>query len=111
MTNTLFTPDPNCDPYLASRLRPWDGGLGKYEQVPEDKPRRFLATPTTFHEGQVYSIRCSQIHSIRFTRAAHVLFFEGPQLADESIVLEPWAHGKRVPSFKVESWMFEREGD
>lgn len=53
VTNTLFTPDPNCDPYLASRLRPWDGGLGKYEPVPEDKPRRFLATPTTFHEGQV----------------------------------------------------------
>lgn len=50
-----------------------------------------------------------QIHSIRFLRGAEVLVFEGPEVAHSSVVLEPWAYGERVPTFKVEPWMFRRK--
>ncbi len=29
-------------------------------------------------------------------------------MTSESIVLEPWVNGKRIPTFETKPWMFER---
>lgn len=50
----------------------------------------------------------SEVHSIHFSRGAQVLFFEGPTVADTSIILEPNVDGETIPTFRVEPWMFKR---
>jgi len=61
-----------------------------------------------YEAGQIYSMEAKQVHSIFFSRGALVLFFEGPQIIDHSVYLEPYAYGERVPTMRVEPWMFQR---
>jgi hypothetical protein len=49
-----------------------------------------------------------EIHSIFFGRDTSVLFFEGPNVSDTSIILEPVVDGETIPTFKVEPWAFKR---
>jgi len=83
--------------------------FGDYEYVPGDKPYVYVETAHTYGIGETYSMKSNQIHSIRFARGSEVLFFEGPEVAQISVVLEPWSNGKRVPTFVTQPWMFERE--
>lgn len=73
------------------------------------EPTYFREVRTTYYSGTTYGMDAHQIHSIRFLRGAEVLVFEGPEVAHSSVVLEPWAYGERVPTFKVEPWMFRRK--
>jgi hypothetical protein len=83
--------------------------FGDYEYVPGEKAETFIEKAYTYGVGETYSMKANQIHSIRFARGSEVLFFEGPEVADSSIVLEPWSNGKRIPTFVTQPWMFERE--
>ena len=59
-------------------------------------------------KGQVYSMRADQIHSIRFSKDAKVLFFEGPNISDKSVILEPIVNGEVIPTYQVKPYMFKR---
>ena len=61
-----------------------------------------------YSEGQCYSMSHNQIHSIEFSRDAIVLFFEGPQLSSQSVVLEPVVDGKVIPTYERRDYMFRK---
>lgn len=80
---------------------------GKYEFEPGNCPSYWKSYTTRFNAGMWYSMSYCEVHSIRFSDDAMVLFFEGPEVEGCTTVLEPWAYGKRIPTFKTEDWMFE----
>lgn len=73
-----------------------------------DETVHYTETATKYGVGQAYCMTAKQIHSIRFSETARVLFFEGPEITNESVVLEPWCNGGIVPTFETASWMFQR---
>lgn len=101
----------------------WCAGVGDKYVVTDTtylgKPGQFTSTQRsitefttdtlTHNEGDWYSMKFNEIHSIKFSRNAMVLFFEGPSRVDTTQVLEPWVDNRRVPTMKVEPWMFRRE--
>jgi hypothetical protein len=110
VVNTLYT-----QPYMAAAqkfalgmMRRTDRGMGDYEVTPGRVSSCWESTSTQYAAGDTYSMTAEEIHSIRFSRGARVLFFEGPETTRTSQFLEPWAYGARVPTFATQPWMFER---
>ena len=103
-----------CDFYYESKLRRGckrgNGSMGEYTQSEAalNVPQPYTFEDTTYDAGAWYSMGFKEIHSIAFSRGAKVLFFEGPEWTHETTILEPRANGVRVPTFKVEPWMFDR---
>lgn len=109
VTNIIFRRQWGAegDLYTPGTLKR-SGTFGEYEFAPGTEAASWLEYPTNYREGGVYSMTHHEVHSIRFDRGTQVLFIEGPEVTDQSIVLEPWANGKRVPTFVTQPWMFER---
>jgi len=61
-----------------------------------------------YKTGQNYSMQYNDVHSIVFGNGAKVLFFEGEQKADVSVILEPYCKRQHatIPTLKTEDWMF-----
>jgi|SRR6185312_1524783 len=97
--------------YAVGKLKTQPGGFGRYDFEPGKKPEYFSETEYEYLAGDTYRMRRHEIHSIRFSRGAEVLFLEGPEMASESKVLEPWSDGRRVPTFVTHPWMFDRNPD
>jgi len=53
----------------------------------------FITDVIEYKEGDCYSMKFNEIHSIKFSKGAKVLFFEGPAKVDCSYVLEPLIDG------------------
>lgn len=112
--NILFTRTGRRDKgnaYAAGKLRAPTGGIGEYEFIPGDGPEHFDEHSYEYTAGETYGMRSNEIHTIRFSRGAAVLFLEGPEVVSESEVLEPWSDGRRVPTFVTQPWMFERSAE
>ena len=60
-----------------------------------------------YETGEWYSMTHEQFHSIRFSRGAEVLFFEGPQITDISQCLLPISHGRICNTFLSADWMMQ----
>ena len=108
VTNVIWSlaPDHLDDgDYFAGSVLRYGGTPGEYQRCPGDVAR-YVSTPTTHEAGDWYGMRHNEIHSIFFSRGAKVLFFEGPQISNETLILEPWVNGTRVPTFEVKPWMF-----
>lgn len=84
-------------------------GVNEYVHKREDKPSNWQAETIAYTTGDTYSMKHNEIHSIQFSMGTNVLFFEGPQITLESRMIEPWENGKVIPTFRTESWMFERD--
>lgn len=81
--------------------------VGRYERgfnetLPLMKKRQ------TYFTNETYSMKAEEIHSIKFSKGAKVLFFEGETVTDTNVILEPFVYGEHVPTFKVEEWMFKQ---
>lgn len=107
--NIVFRKGFEGDAYCVSTLRPKAGGMGGYELERGSGWTKMVETSQKFATGETYSMRAEEIHSIRFSSDAEVLFFEGPEVLTSSQLLEPWSDGKVVPTFECAPWMFERE--
>lgn len=83
------------------------GTIGKYETKPEGH-EFYGYYDKDYKAGDTYQMKAEEIHSIYFGRDTYVLMFEGPAKTDTSKVLEPVVDGQRIPTFKVEEWMFQR---
>lgn len=109
--NRVWLPAPEgekgADLFQSSRLTYW-GATGGYAKVPETS-RGWRYDDDQYTPGQCYAMKSDAVHSIHFSRGALVLFFEGPQVSDSSIVLEPVVDGEVIPTFRVEPWMFRKE--
>lgn len=104
---TLANEGKDADCFVMATLK-YLGSTGKYEVDQGTDPLIFDRNTDTYVKGQWYSMSSEEIHSIKFSRDAVVLFFEGPNVTSETSILEPCSHGKRVPTFKVHDWMFEK---
>lgn len=110
--NTIFveggeTGDEWCVSTISQVCGP--NGLLDYVHKRDDKPTRWTQDTRTYEAGDTYSMRYDELHSIQFARGSKVLFFEGPQVTNESRMIEPWVGGQVVPTFRTEPWMFRRE--
>lgn len=99
---------PRLNRFAEGKLRPVSGGLGHYEVVRIGDWAGYGEVSTTYKAGDIYSMQAKEIHTIRFSRGARVLFFEGPNISTESVFLEPYSNGKVVETFRTQPWMFER---
>jgi hypothetical protein len=109
--NTLFVEGGETgDEWCASSIDQVCGadGLLNYTHTREAAPTRWTQDTHVYEAGDTYSMRFDEIHSIQFSRGTKVLFFEGPWLTRQSRMIEPWVGGRVVPTFKTESWMFQR---
>lgn len=95
-----------ADLFTATSLQ-YQGKPGQYAKTTLEN-ELWVMKATTFNEGERYGMRHDEVHSIKFSHDAVVLFFEGPEVTDQTLVLEPFVDGKTVPTFKVEDWMFQR---
>lgn len=112
VTNVLFSRTYSTgNSYAVGKLRAPKGGIGEYEFTPGEKGEYFSEEVTRYAEGDTYSMKCYQIHTICFSRDSAVLFFEGPEITDTSVVLEPWSDDRRVPTFVTQPWMFDRASE
>jgi hypothetical protein len=102
-----YSGDREADEYRSTTLR-YGGEIGKYTTEPGEV-HRWRYADSLFTEGQCYSMRAHEVHSIFFARRTVVLFFEGPTTADSSIVIEPVVKGETIPTLEVKPWMFKRE--
>lgn len=92
------------DTYAVSSMK--YESIGKYQKE-FSRVAEFISETTNYNYGDFYHMHSSEIHSIRFSQGAKVLFFEGPEITNETMILEPFVDGKVVPTLKTEDWMFE----
>jgi len=106
VTNTIWTPGNEGDLYHSTILH-YAGEPGAYT-VEDGCSTTFSKKSTRYYTGDRYDMAQDDIHTINFSRGAKVLFFEGPQITDSSLVLQPVVEGYGVvPTFKVQAWMFK----
>lgn len=101
--------DLDDDTYVISTLH-YNGEPGTYTPGKHRVTGFFRPRRHHYAEGDEYSMKHDEIHSIYFSKGSAVLFFEGPRITGSTQILEPLVDGVRVPTFKVEPWMF-RKGD
>ena len=97
-----------ADDFVVSTLT-YGGEPGTYTQTLDPVPKRYKHKMHAYGEGEWYGMKHNEIHSIYFARGTAVLFFEGPNWTNETLILEPYVNGERVPTFKVEPWMFKKD--
>jgi len=106
--NRVWIPDEKGDEYQCTTLE-HQGSFGDQTRKAGWKIGRWSYVQTQYKEGQLYSMKAEQIHSIYFSKGAEVLFFEGPSKGMFSSTLEPVVDGEVIPTFKVEPWMFRKQ--
>lgn len=113
VTNRVFKPSNSImgDFWVPSKLQRDLKVLGKYEKIQGEKPVRYEVVSTTYGPGDTYAMAPEEIHSIYFARGTEVLIFEGPTEQEETTILEPYANGQVIKNFRVDDWMFKREGE
>lgn len=111
VANTIFSVGTVHDElWVQSEINQVCGkdGLNDYVHKRETEPTFWRSETKQWHMGDTYSMKHTEIHSIKFSRNAKVLFFEGPQITTTSHMIEPWSNGKVIPTFRTEPWMFEK---
>jgi len=94
------------DKFRLTRLN-YTGTIGEYsaEQIADNyyKPSHYK-----YHAGEIYNMSHDEIHSIRFSRGAKVLFFEGPTVKASSHAIEPMVDGEIIRTLEVKDYMFRK---
>jgi len=110
VTNKKYVPvsheEAFADMYTMTTLK-YEGQPGSYSPQTSCENKRFRVNTHAYQQGDWYSMSYEEIHSISFRRNTKVLFLEGPERSTKTVILEPFVNGKKVPTFKVEEWMFQ----
>lgn len=105
--NTLWVPVQDGGDEYAVTNNIYLGNPGQYD-IESRVVARFLSDTICYDVGEWYGMKHNEIHSIKFSRDALVLLIEGRSITNTTQVLEPWVQQQRVPTMKVEPWMFQR---
>ena len=100
----LETDDEQEDKFSKSKLI-YRGEIGSHAKC-FDRTGFYYSSDYAYGSGDAYSMKHDEIHSITFSKGAKVLFFEGPQVSDQSVIIEPVISGKIIPTYSVSDWMF-----
>lgn len=105
----IWTSDacPDPDSFFQVSTVTYEGELGKHTKT-SIGTSGYSVKETVYKEGSQYGMKAEEIHSIYFSKGAEVLFFEGLNRLDNSVVLEPVVHNQVIPLFKTEPWMFDK---
>ena len=110
VTNIIWTPttdsDVNADLFQTTTLE-YGGAIGCYKKI-NGEIGKWKANSNFYKAGDSYFMKAEEVHSIRFSRGAIVVIFEGAQVSNSSTIIEPYVDGQLVPTFKVEDWMFRK---
>ena len=108
VTNRIWTEsnDVMGDFFQESRLV-YQGSIGSHEKVIEGR-NFYIPHDEKYSQGECYSMKHDEIHSIVFSRDSIVLFFEGPNISDQSIILEPIVDGSVIPTYEKRDYMFRK---
>jgi tetrahydromethanopterin S-methyltransferase subunit E len=106
--NILFKQSMDGDLYSAV-YQTYNGSIGSYKTERSNLHIRYVQISQKYNKGDQYSMYSDEIHSIRFKKGTKVLFFEGPDVDDKSIIIEPIVDGELIETFKVEPWMFKKD--
>lgn len=113
--NTWYLEAP-YNPRIVDSVNQWSrrelkrcnkDGFDGYQLSKEYEIKGYRTRKVTYSTGQVYGMTYNQIHSIKFSRGAKVLFIEGPQVSDTSFVLQPVSNGVEIPNFYTAKWIFQ----
>ncbi len=105
--NITWVKHKDGDEFMVSRLS-YNNEIGNHTRL-EEEVCKFKSILSRYGEGKIYGMSYNQIHSIRFTKNSMVLFFEGEDKTNETFMLEPYVNGKKVPTGRVQDWMFIKE--
>lgn len=94
----------DADSFMRSKLY-YNGEIGKHSRE-EIGGAWYSYADTTFRAGQCYAMASNEIHSIKFSRDANVLFFEGPSKSLETTIIEPIVDGKVIRTYETKPYMF-----
>lgn len=107
--NTLWTKVPDTskheDLFQLSQVN-YKGKPGEYTTKPISRDR-YSSNCTRYVEGDTYSMKAEEIHSISFSKNAKVLFFEGPEVCNHSHIIEPVVNDKVILTFETKNYMFQ----
>jgi len=104
--NIVWVKGDRGDLFQESTLT-YKGQPGQYERIAGEKARWEMRT-SVYEADHQYAMRAEEVHSIFFERGTAVLFFEGPNARETSIILEPVVDGIALPTFDVKPWAFKR---
>lgn len=104
--NIVYETDDNGDEWAVFNQT---GELGNYNSKFYTVVK-FKATSNTYTVGQLYNMEHHQFHSIKFSKDAIVLFFEGVSYTNKSQYLEPYSNGV-CDTFQTKEWMFKKDVD
>lgn len=94
------------DPYMVTSSK-YLGTPGQYENTQKHAANYY--TETAIHkEGDWYAMKFNEIHSIKFSKGALVLFIESQAMTDISYTLEPFVDGEYLQTMHTEPWMFKK---
>lgn len=87
----------------------YEGEIGSYAARKIGRQMYWRETKT-YLQNEWYYMDAKDIHSIEFSSGARVLIFEGPQVSEESVILEPVLNdGTALNTCITESWMFKKQ--
>lgn len=104
--NLIFTENRDGEEMVCTTVK-YGREIGSYV-VEHAEIKRYSYNSTIYSTSQQYAMKHNEIHSIYFSKDALVLFLEGPELKQTSLMLEPFINGKRIPTGTTHYWMFER---
>lgn len=99
------TDDEDADMYRVSLLK-YDAAPGQYGQQSEQYTGRMKPEAVRHVAGEAYGQDADTIHSIKFSKDAVVLFLEGPQKRESSLIIQPVVDGELIETLRTEPWMF-----
>ena len=105
--NRIWSKDRAGDLFMLSELE-YCGEIGSHKKSQIDTGY-YSFSDTQYLSGEWYSMNSTEIHSIFFSKGATVLFFEGAEVSNKSLIIEPFINDKVVSAFHVSDWMFEKE--
>lgn len=110
VTNKIWVPTAidTADLYRETVLR-YLGTPGNYAQR-WGETKKYISSVYTSQAGQWYTMSHDQIHSIHFDKGTKVIFFEGPEVSEESLILEPFIETDKYvcTTGDVQPWMFRK---
>lgn len=99
--------DDSADLYTRTILT-YNNKIGSHKRG-KTSPSFYTYEDFTFVEGDCYRMEAYEIHSIYFKKDTKVLFFEGKQKGNSSVILEPLENNQTIKTYVVEDWMFQKD--
>lgn len=108
VTNTIWTECVDGGDEFAITEMTYGGEFGLLKRG-DRKFALMRSEDFAYKEGDFYGMSAEEIHHIRFSKGASVLFFEGPEKNNTSLIIEPVVNGEIIRTYERKKWMFQSE--